>query len=439
MIEVRSLANPQRTDTSNLERLQKQGYNIAYNYYKQRRRNIMRFLMEDYEKKYKKLTLTQLDQLSEALGGALQNRIIEEWNECVKALMSSEMVNSYNGQSRIKSVVNKGKIHDSELIALAKIFNIADDDKHTRMRSLINQVSGKNALNRFLGYLYEEFVADRFQKLIIQTDNSLEVLEEEMGQELIKGLAKNSDIRVVGKAGIRRNTAIRSKGADSSVDVGFNMLDKNGNLTTLAEAKVGGFINIVPFSSYISQRKNSGFNTSLEYQQEVLSEYVYHSEMFGFQTKKQNTTDYYMLPFKQSSTTKDQLNSRYKNDSPNKTWTGKQAYYFMTSFLATNLVTLLGPALLGVMFGDKFIFMDDFVKDYTFVHMLNQTKGITNKEAAITKQDFNKEIFPIINNKELYAASKKMSMTNILTINKWYKNFRRDEEVAEIQAVSNKS
>lgn len=84
----------------------------------------------------------------------------------------------------------------------------------------------------------------------------------------------------------------------------------------------------------------------------------------------------------------------------------------MTSFLSSNLIPLLGPALLGFSFGNKFIYMDDFINSYTFVHMLKQRMNDTDIN-SFSKQ----EILPIINSNTLYAAQKSMSMDNILTIN----------------------
>ena len=420
-----SLAPANRLDTSRLEQIQRQGYERAAQYYTTRRRMIMNNLAQQYIKQYGPLSNDQLDKISEILLNEVYNKAAKDFQSAVEKMIEEGLIKSYNGLlsgGSIKIRTTGGSqyfsITDSDMKKIAKTFGVTTGDIYSA--KIQAEGGSKVSFATLLGYLYERFIVPKYKELSEKLNSSLENdLPEELLAEVISNLnASNTNLKVTGSLKTTRKGATRLKGKESSVDVGYNMINKSGNLNSLAEAKVNAFINIESFDE-----QGKKFEKSQIKQEQILSAYFQELNTYGFQIKKYSTEKQYrLLPIRTSANTRKQLNSIFERGQygweQNHTWAGKYAYYYMTSFLSSNLIPLLGPALLGFSFGNKFIYMDDFINSYTFVHMLKQRMNDTDINSS-SKQ----EILPIINSNTLYAAQKSMSMDKILTINEQKKNF----------------
>lgn len=401
-------------------------YEIARRYYAQRRRMFMEYLLK--EQGLNGITDEQLQQLEEILVNDVMTKCAKAFDELVENYKRSATKagivelngdkGSYVFTSKIFETAGEGK---TNLDVLAKNLHITVNEAET----VIKQGSGQS-FSSIMGTLYEFYVARNLHTFAKQVDETYNNSINEIVGTFLEGVNKEfnrSGFRQVGKQTTLIETAMRAENVQSSIDVGSNVLSSKG-LIKASEVDIKGRITAGLGMGDMNKRRWETRDLK-----QTLSNYLdpSMSSIYGFQLKRYKGIS--GESFRTSSLTQGILNQYYSHDS-DKTWAGKYAYYFMLSFLADNLVSLLGPLLIGVFFGNKFIFMDDLVNNWMFSHLIKIKN--TDPDTLLTAKDYNKEIKPEITDSHVYMYNygKAMSWFDLkITGNKYQNKKNKDVSI----------
>lgn len=131
--------------------------------------------------------------------------------------------------------------------------------------------------------------------------------------------------------------------------------------------------------------------------------------MWGIQVKTFDNKNYF--PYRSYVKLKKVIVNDYEKGVPppadgnkNFTWNATYAYYHMLAKVSDNLIAALGPVTAGVLLGNKFYLMSDFVARHMFRYtLIGEKKSNEDKKSIGSGVDLKLEITPRILSSELFA------------------------------------
>lgn len=376
-------------------------YRKTSNYYRQRisamiRANAMR------ANKNNNIDNEQIEKVREVIEKGVMEELITRFEIASRLILSDTRLvptPPKGGQKMFKKLTN------NDIAYIGQVFGMsaASIKKAVKNQKATTQTANANAV---IGFIKEQFVGERIQEFAAKAGIWVDNLTEDIVNEIFKETAS------MGQAVLDRDTPFRLKGQPLGIDYGSkNQLNRSNNkqgvaikgLETLTER--GEFIvNLSrPDSSKYEQTRANQWE---QIENTFLNPTGLRNRNWGMQIKKFPLGQKVHFAYRSSALMKNLINKYYKegqdfefHDDYDRTWNANYALYFMMTKVSDNLVSLLGPTTIGVMFGDDFMWMDEFVDTYLLRY--EQIIGLRrNTKRQSLHQD---EIFPFLPSNELHA------------------------------------
>ena len=413
-----------RNDVSKLNYLTQRNYEATKNYYEQKENLILENYLQKNKENNKEVNL---DKLKEDILKTIDKGILKIWEEAMKEIEEKLTIRLkaieedknfstlYFGKYDKYGVgVQAGSSYDTDFRVREEVVN--------EMTNILNNKTGvslftSEEINKFfikkneesdlstfyskMGSIFEFYMTKVLPSIVEGSDQIL----TEILKDLFSGIEQYGNIRLdISNRRISGGTVSRGSAKQTYADIGKNLTSDKETFIADLDAN----IDIIKEYGKKDQIKSIDFLFEKYITQEA------HKGGYSFQLKNFNS---FKKEFEltQMASLRKEINTRFQEEGQDpglqdnkKSWNATYAINYAKMRVSENLISIIGPYNIGIIFKDKILFISQFLDQYYLNYHVYALRRFTSRGQNEILPDIHSNNIQAI--KENYAGVQKVNI-----------------------------